>query len=299
MNEDLNRAATESASPATRELDKWSIIDALQALNDEDRHVPEAVAREIPRIAAAVEAAEKALRAGGRLIYFGAGTSGRLGVLDASEIPPTFGMTPGRVVGVIAGGDAALRNSIEGAEDDLAAGAEAVAKLDVGPEDVVIGITASGRTPYVLGAMRAAKRRGAVTVGLATNRPCALEAECDLLIAPQVGPEAIGGSTRMLSGTAQKLVLNMISTMTMVRLGKTYGNRMVDVRATNDKLRQRARRLVEEIAGVNTETATQLLEAASGEAKVAILMGRAGLDADAARRRLEECEGFLRQALGE
>jgi len=293
-----DRPATEAASPLTEGLDQLPILDALRALNAADRAVPECVAAVVPEVAAVVEAAVRSLRGGGRLIYVGAGTSGRLGVLDAAEIPPTFGLEPGRVVGVIAGGDAALRYSIEGAEDDPDAGAADLRALHVDDRDTVLGISASGSAPYVLGALGEAGERGAFIAGLTTNRPCALEAACRDLIAPLVGPEAIGGSTRMLSGTAQKLVLNMISTMTMVRLGKTYGNQMVDVRATNAKLLRRARRLVQELGRVDEETAERLLDEAEGEAKIAILMARAGLDAASARERLSACEGWLRRALG-
>ncbi|HTE18535.1 MAG TPA: N-acetylmuramic acid 6-phosphate etherase, partial [Armatimonadota bacterium] len=229
----LDELATEQPNPHTRDLDVLPVEEALLRLNDEDQRVPLAVRAEIPQIARAVELVERALRAGGRLIYVGAGTSGRLGCLDASEIPPTYGLDPGRVLAVIAGGDRALRRSIEGAEDDPAGGAAVVESLGVRERDVVCGIAASGRTPYVLGALDAARARGTATVGVTTNRPSEMDARVDVLIALDVGPEPVSGSTRMKSGTAQKLVLNMLTTLAMVRIGKTYGNLMVDLRPTN------------------------------------------------------------------
>lgn len=293
----LDQLITEQANPKTTDLDALTLEEALLRLNDEDRKVPLAVRAEIPNIARGVELIERALRRGGRLIYVGAGTSGRLGCLDASEIPPTYGVDPGRVVAVIAGGEAALRHSIEGAEDSREDGALAIARLDVHARDVVCGIAASGRTPYVLGALAEARRRGAATLGVSTNRPCDMEPLVDVLIAPIVGPEPISGSTRMKSGTAQKLVLNMLSTMAMVRIGKTYGNLMVDLRPTSEKLVRRAKRLIRLVAGVDAATAERLYEESGGETKVAIVMGRLGVDASAARKRLEAAGGILRLAL--
>ena len=293
----LDRLATEQANPRTADLDRLSIEDALTVLNEEDRTVPAAVGKEIPQIARAVELAERALRAGGRLIYVGAGSSGRLGVLDAAEIPPTYGMEPDRVIGVIAGGETAIRKSIEGAEDSPARGAEDVIALGVGENDVVCGIAASGRTPYVLGALAEARRRGAATVGITTNSPAEMDECVDVLIAPRVGSEPISGSTRMKSGTAQKLVLNMLSTMAMVRIGKTFGNLMVDLRATNAKLVRRAVRLIQTAAGVEEEHAHRLFDASGGDTKLAILMGLTGEDAESARRRLDEAGGVLRRAI--
>lgn len=293
----LDQLATEQANPHTADLDVLPIEEALQRLNDEDQGVPLAVRAEIPRIARAVERIEQAMRGGGRLIYVGAGTSGRLGCLDASEIPPTFGMDPERVVGLIAGGDGALRRSVEGAEDRPESGAEEIAALDVCEKDVVCGIAASGRTPYVLGALEEARRRGAATLGVTTNRPSEMEGRVDVLIAPVVGPEPISGSTRMKSGTAQKLVLNMLTTMAMVRIGKTYGNLMVDLRATNEKLVRRAKRLVRLATGVDGETAARLFSESGGDTKRAILMGLAGLDRETARAQLAAAGGVLRRAL--
>ncbi len=295
----LERLQTEQINAHTADLDILPLEGALSRLNDEDRGVPVAVRAEIPAIARAVECVVAAFCAGGRLIYVGAGTSGRLGCLDASEIPPTSGMAPDRVVGLIAGGDTALRRSIEGAEDDPAAGAAAMHEARVEARDVVCGIAASGRTPYVLGALDEARGIGARTLGITTNQPSEFEGRVDVLIAPLVGPEPVSGSTRMKSGTAQKLVLNMLTTMAMVRLGKTYGNLMVDVRATNEKLVRRAHRLICLVTGVEAGEAARLFHAAGGETKLAILMGLTGLDSDTARTRLESANGVLRNAIGE
>jgi N-acetylmuramic acid 6-phosphate etherase len=293
----LDGLTTEQANPHTAELDLLPLEEALRRLNDEDQRVAHAVRAEIPQIARAVERVEAALRAGGRLVYVGAGTSGRLGCLDASEIPPTYGMPFDRVIGVIAGGDAALRRSIEGAEDSPSAGAAAMAELRIGPDDVVCGIAASGRTPYVLGAMEEARRRGAATLGVTTNRPSEMERYADVLIAPVVGPEPVSGSTRMKSGTAQKLVLNMLSTMAMVRIGKTYGNLMVDLHATNEKLVHRAHRLIRLVTELDEAEAERLFAASGGDTKLAILMGLTGLDREAARSRLDAAGGVLRKAV--
>lgn len=293
----LDDLTTEQANPETRDLDILPVEEALRRLNDQDCQVPLAVREVIPQIARAVELTEAALRAGGRLIYAGAGTSGRLGCLDASEIPPTFGMDPGRVVAVIAGGDAALRRSIEGAEDSPADGAAVIEALAVRENDVVCGIAASGRTPYVLGALEEARRRGAATVGVTTNRPSEMDACVDVLIAPTVGPEPVSGSTRMKSGTAQKLVLNMLTTMAMVRIGKTYGNLMVDLRATNEKLVRRAKRLIRMVTECGEAEAERLYAESGGDTKLAILMGLSGLDRESAGARLESAGGVLRRAL--
>lgn len=293
----LDDLTTEQLNPHTADLDILPLEAALLRLNDEDARVPAAVRKLIPQVARAVELAERALRSGGRLVYVGAGTSGRLGCLDASEIPPTYGLEPGRVLAVIAGGDRALRHSIEGAEDIPADGAAAMAAVEIGPRDVVCGIAASGRTPYVLGALAEARRRGAATIGITTNRPSEMAGAVDVLIDPVVGPEPVSGSTRMKSGTAQKLVMNMLTTMTMVRIGKTLGNLMVDLRATNEKLRRRAVRLIRHVTGVEEAEAERLFAASEGDTKLAILMGMTGLDAPAARERLEEAGGVIRRAI--
>lgn len=297
MEPSLDLLTTEQANPRTANLDVLSLEEALFLLNDEDQDVARAVREEVPRVARAVEMVEHALRSGGRLIYVGAGTSGRLGCLDASEIPPTFGMEHDRVVAVIAGGDEALRRSIEGAEDDPASGAAAMDALRVEKRDVVCGIAASGRTPFVLGALGEGRIRGAGTIGITTNSPSEMERLVDVLIAPVVGPEPVGGSTRMKSGTAQKLVLNMLTTMAMVRLGKTYGNLMVDLRATNEKLVRRAKRLIMVVTGQNEVGAEQLFEQSGRDTKLAIMMGLTGLDVVSARARLEAAGGVLRKAL--
>lgn len=293
--ENLDRLATEQSNPRTVEIDILPTVDALMLLNDEDRDVPEAVRRVIPAIGRAVDRVVEAMREGGRLVYVGAGTSGRLGCLDASEIPPTYGMDPGRVVGLIAGGDGALRRSIEGAEDSRDLGAEDLRALNLTPADVVCGVAASGRTPYVLGALEYARSIGAATLGLTTNSPSEMDDAVDILMAPVVGPEPISGSTRMKSGTAQKLVLNMLSSMVMVRLGKTYGNLMVDVRPTNAKLVHRAHRLIGAVTGVDAAEAERLLIASGNEVKLAILMGLTGLDRDTSLARLSRAEGVLRR----
>ena len=240
----IQNRTTESRNPATANIDTVSTLEMVRLINAEDAKVAPAVATQLPHIAEAIDRIAARMREGGRLIYVGAGTSGRLGVLDASECPPTFNTAPKQVVGLIAGGNIALTTAVEGAEDDREAGARAIAALNVAAKDNVVGIASSGSTPYVLGALAEARRRGALTISLACNSPAPVEALADVIIAPIVGPEVLTGSTRLKAGTAQKMVLNMLSTGVMIRLGKTYGNLMVDVRATNAKLRQRARRIV-------------------------------------------------------
>jgi N-acetylmuramic acid 6-phosphate etherase len=266
-------------------------------MNQEDKRVAEAVERELPAISEAIDGAVERMRRGGRLIYAGAGTSGRLAVLDAAECPPTFSSPPELVVGLIAGGEPALTRAVEGAEDSREAGRDDVARLDCGRHDTVVGVAASGRTPYVLGAMEEAKRRGALVIGLACNRPSPVGDLADVSIAPLVGPEVLTGSTRLKAGTAQKMVLNMLSTGVMVRLGKAFSNLMVDVQATNAKLRGRARRIVAEACEVDETQAAQLLEAAGGEVKVAIVSGLIGVRPDEARMRLKDADGVVRKAL--
>jgi N-acetylmuramic acid 6-phosphate etherase len=289
---------TEQRNPRTEALDQLSLLELVQVMNDEDRRVPEAVGRVLPQIAQAVEGIAERLRRGGRLLYFGAGTSGRLGILDAVECLPTFNTPPEQVRGFIAGGPAALTRPVEGAEDDAEAGAADVRAAAVSAQDAVVGLTASGRTPYVLGAVRAARERGAFTAGVVCSVPSPLEPFVDVLIAPLVGPEIIAGSTRLKAGTAQKLVLNMLSTATMVQLGKVYGNLMVDVRATNAKLRDRAVRIVMAAAGADRATAEAALARAGGECKVAIVMLLAGVDRAEAEWRLAHSGGRVRHAVG-
>ena len=294
----LERLLTERPNPASERIDQVSSEELLRIINAEDRRAPEAVAREIPRLAEALDAVWSRYRAGGRLFYIGAGTSGRLGALDAAEIPPTFGEKPERVVAIIAGGPAALTRAVEGAEDSPEQGARDLADQDLKPADAVVGLAASGRTPYVLGALDYARSRGALTIGVTTNPEGEIIRRCDLAIAPDVGPEIIAGSTRMKSGTAQKLVLNMLSTGLMIKMGYVLGNRMIHVQPTNEKLRHRARRLVAEIAGVDDETAAAALTACGGVAR-AILAARFSLSPAEAAARLERHEGVLRRALQE
>lgn len=297
---DENLPTTELVNSHTDGLDRFSTLEMLTRINDEDATVAQAVRQKLPEIARAVDAIAEGFRSGGRLIYVGAGTSGRLGVLDASECLPTFGVTPEQVFGIIAGGERALTRAIEGAEDDRDAGQAAIDGADVGPRDVVVGISASGGAPYVRGAVARAKERGAVTVGVANSHNSPLSGDVDIAIEAVTGPEVIAGSTRLKAGTAQKLILNLLSTGAMVRWGKTYGNRMVDVQATNAKLVKRARRLVREIGQVGTdEAADRLLDGADRSVKVAIVMARRHVDAGSARVILRDAGGFLSRALGE
>ncbi|MBI5650762.1 MAG: N-acetylmuramic acid 6-phosphate etherase [Chloroflexi bacterium] len=289
---------TEAHNPATAEIDTLSTLEMLRRINAEDQRVAHAVAVELPHIAQAVDAIAERMRAGGRLIYIGAGTSGRLGVLDASEMPPTFSTRPDQVIAIIAGGNAAITRSIEGAEDDAEQGKLDLANLNVSARDSVVGLAASGRTPYVIGALIEAHARGALTISVACNRPAPIQDVAQINIAPLVGPEVIAGSTRMKSGTAQKLVLNKLSTGVMIRLGKTFGNLMVDVQATNVKLRDRARRIVATAARIAEDEAEQLLARADGEVKTAIVIALARVSADDARRRLRAAGGSVRGALG-
>jgi N-acetylmuramic acid 6-phosphate etherase len=289
---------TEARNPATAAIDTFSSLKIVMLINDEDAKVAQAVCQELPQVARAVDVIVERLQQGGRLFYFGAGTSGRLGVLDASEMPPTFSVSPDLVQGIIAGGDAALRRSAEAVEDDPQAGAQAVREAGVGERDVVVGISASGGAPWVLGAVTEAQQRGAATVGLTCNPDSPLAQQVEVAIAPVVGPEVIAGSSRMKAGTAQKTVLNMLSTATMIRLGKVYGNLMVDVQPTNAKLRRRAVRILQQAASVDEASARRALEATGYEVKSALVILLADVDADKARQRLNETEGFVRQAVG-
>lgn len=288
-------------NPRTADIDTLETREILARLHAEDRRAVGAVGEVLDTVASAVERVVAAFRAGGRLIYVGAGTSGRLGVLDAAEIPPTFGTDPNLVQGVIAGGHEALVRSREGAEDDPEAGRAGIADRGVSGIDVVVGIAAGSTTPYVIAAVREARRRGATTVLLTCVSPenAPLAEEVDVVIAPRTGPEPITGSTRMKAGTATKLVLNMITTAAMVRLGKTYGNLMVDLRVTSAKLEDRGRRIVRDLLRVSYERAGELLEAADGQVKVALVMERCGVERAEAERRLERAGGFLREAWGE
>ncbi|MDN4613711.1 N-acetylmuramic acid 6-phosphate etherase [Leifsonia sp. F6_8S_P_1B] len=297
LRDELGGLATEAVSERTRDLDMLSVEQLVAAMTAADAEVPAAVERESAAIVVAATGIAERLARGGRLLYFGAGTAGRLGVLDASEIPPTFGAPPELVVGVIAGGDTALRSAVEDAEDDEEAGRGAVRDLQVGPDDAVVGISASGRTPYVLGVVAEARAAGAFTVGLACNAASPLAAAAEAGIEVVVGPEVLTGSTRLKAGTAQKMVLNMLSTIAMVRLGKVYGNLMVDLRATNAKLRARSERTVMLATGADPGTAAAALDAAGGRMKAAILMSETTLDVDAAVALLAAHGGRLREAV--
>ena len=289
--------ATEQPNPASQDIDRRGALDIVRIMNDEDARVAGAVARELPQIAAAVEAIAARLRAGGRLIYMGAGTSGRLGALDAVECPPTFNTAPEMIVACVAGGSFALTEATEEAEDSATLGAEDAQRLGIMARDAVVGISASGQTPYVLAALAHARAQQALTVGLACNQHSALAGQVDIMIAPVVGPEVIAGSTRLKAGTAQKMVLNMLSTGAMILLGKTYGNLMVDVRATNRKLARRALEMVRHATGLDDAAAQELLERCDGEVKTAILVGRAQLSPPAARARLAAHGNVLSAAL--
>lgn len=293
----LGALISESRNPATMELDKLSTLAMLTCINDEDRKVPDAIRLVLPAVAQAVDLAADALKQGGRLIYLGAGTSGRLGVLDASECPPTFGVPHGMVIGLIAGGPGALLKAVEGAEDDIALGMRDLQDLQLTATDMVVGLAASGRTPYVIGALRYARELGCPTAAISCNPDSPIAQEAQVAISPVVGPEALTGSTRMKSGTAQKLVLNMLSTGAMIKLGKVYQNLMVDVKATNVKLVDRACRIVVEATGVSRAEAEHALRQTDFEVKPAILMLLKGVSAEQARQDLRQHHGYLRAAL--
>ncbi|MFJ9696957.1 N-acetylmuramic acid 6-phosphate etherase [Kitasatospora sp. NPDC101183] len=290
---------TEAVHPAWSGIDELPTLDLLRLMNAEDRTVPLAVAAELERIATVVDAVAARMATGGRLIYAGAGTAGRLGVLDASECPPTFGTDPALVVGLIAGGPSALTTAAEGAEDRADLAEADLAALHPTPADTVVAVSASGRTPYAVAAVRTARAAGALTVALTCTRGSALARAAELAVEVEVGPEVLAGSSRLKAGTAQKLVLNLLSTATMIRLGRTYGNLMVDLRATNAKLRDRAHRIVTEATGADDRTAHQALEATGGRAKDAVLMLLADVDAATAARLLAASEGRLRRALSQ
>lgn len=293
----LQQLVSEGRNPRTTDIDLMSSLDIVSAMNAEDRTVAEAVERTLPDVARAVDRIVGAFSAGGRLVYIGAGTSGRLGVLDASECPPTFGVPPTLVVGLIAGGREAVVSAVEGAEDRSEAGAADLEGIALTSKDVVVGIAVSGRTPYVIGALDYARAQGAATVALTCNPDSPIAQMADFSIAPVVGPEVISGSTRLKSGTAQKLVLNMLSTASMVRIGKTYGNLMVDMIASNAKLVARAARIVVEATGCTRPEAEAALARAGNHSKLAILMVLTGLEPDAARQTLEGAGGVLRRAI--
>lgn len=293
----LNQLITEQRNPNSMQLDSLSAQELVALINREDQQVALAVEKCLPQIASAVEKIVTAFERGGRLVYVGAGTSGRLGVLDASECPPTYGVKPEMVVGLIAGGDHALRHPIEGAEDNVQQGQADLEEIDFSARDVLVGIAASGRTPYVLGALNYAKQLGATTVSIASNPNSKMAEVADIAIETVVGPEVLTGSSRMKSGTAQKLVLNMLTTASMVLIGKCYQNLMVDVQASNEKLKARALKIVMEATECDNETAANVLAKANGQVKLAILMQLSGLDALEAQSLLDKSNGKLRQAL--
>lgn len=294
---DLDRLTTETRNPKTMELDTMSVEEFLRVMNEEDRRVPEAVAAAIPALAQAVELVAKGFRNGGRLVYLGAGTSGRLGVLDAVECPPTFGTPPEQVVGLIAGGERAFVKAVEGAEDSTELARQDLAEIGITSNDVVVGIAASGRTPYVIGGLDYARENGVPTVAIACNPGSEVSKHADVAVEVDNGPEVLTGSTRLKSGTSQKLMLNMLSTASMVQVGKVYGNLMVDVMPTNEKLVERAQRIIATATGCDAATAEKYYESADGNPKTAIVMILAEVDREEAIRRLEASGGFVRSAI--
>ncbi|MDX2650066.1 N-acetylmuramic acid 6-phosphate etherase [Streptomyces sp. PA03-1a] len=296
---DLSTLGTETRNERTAELDRMPVSELLSVMNAEDQTVALAVREALPEIGTAVEAITESLRRGGRLIYLGAGTSGRIGLLDAVECPPTFGTAPEQVVGLLSGGPGAFIVAVEGAEDEPARAIADLDEIGVGDRDTVVGLAASGRTPYVIGGLKHAATRGAVTVSVACNRDALVSRYADVPIEVPTGPEILTGSTRLKGGTAEKMVCNMLSTAAMVRLGKVYGNLMVDVRATNNKLVDRARRMVVQATGADPDIAAEALSAAGGHAKTAIVMLLTGATAEEAARRIEQAHGDTRTAAGQ
>jgi N-acetylmuramic acid 6-phosphate etherase len=293
----LKPSKTEQRNPRTRGLDRKSALEILRSLNREDAGVAVAVRRELPNIARAVDAVVKSFRNGGRLFYVGAGTSGRLAVLDAAECPPTFGTPPKMVQAIIAGGSRAVRGAVEGAEDSAKNGARDLARAGLRRGDAVVGLAASGSTPYVLGAMQFAKKRGAATIGVSSNQGSPLARTANIAISPDTGPEAIAGSTRLKAGTAQKMVLNLLSTASMVRLGRVYENWMIYVALTNQKLRQRGARILQEASGANVSNAERALRQSRHDLPVALVMLKTGANVRDAQRRLQQSGGNVRRAL--
>lgn len=295
----LQGLTSEGINARSERLDEMSALEIAQLMNSEDQTVAHAVEKVLPAVAKAIDAAHDALAKGGRIVYVGAGTSGRLGVLDASEIPPTFSAPASLFHAIIAGGQAAIFEAQEGIEDNRTQGVLDLDAAKVSDIDVVIGLAVSGRTPYVLAALEEAQKRNATTIGISCNPGSELEQQADIAITPEVGPEILSGSTRLKSGTAQKMVLNMISTGAMVRLGKCYQNRMVDLNITNEKLRARALNLVRELTEADKEAALHALVEANWNVKVAIVICKTGLDAAAASDLIQSAGGHLRQALNE
>jgi len=295
---EISALSTEQRNPKSMNIDSFSTADILKLINEEDKTVPDAVEKELPYIEQAVELIVKSLKEGGRLLYFGSGTSGRMGVIDAAECPPTFGTPFEMIQGFIAGGKEAMFRAQEGAEDLEENGIRDVLKIKVSKKDVVCGIAASKRTPYVLGSVKKAKEIGATTLFITSNPRDKFDIkEVDVAICPYVGPEVIMGSTRMKSGTAQKLVLNMLTTASMIRMGKVYENMMIDLQMTNKKLRERSKRIVMTITGVSYEEAEKYLKQSDGHVKTALVMIIAKLSFEEARRRLDKVDGFVRRAI--
>ncbi len=295
--EQLKTLTTEQRNAASMDIDSKNTIEVLRIINNEDKKVAFAVEQELPYIAQAVDIVVDAFKRGGRLFYAGAGTSGRIGVQDAAECPPTYGTDPGMIQGMLAGGRPAIFKAQEGAEDKEENGANDVAAHGINSKDVLCGIAASRRTPYVVGAVKKARELGAKTIFVTTNPRSQFDIEVDVAICPEVGPEVIMGSTRMKSGTAQKLVLNMITTTAMIKLGKVYENMMVDLQMTNKKLEERSKRIVMTITGVDYKTAEQILNEADGHVKTAVVMIRANVNTREARKRLDKADGFVRRAI--
>jgi N-acetylmuramic acid 6-phosphate etherase len=291
------KPVTEQPNPNTKDIDRRSTLEIVTLINDEDKNVAEAVSRVLNSIADAVDVIVERIRSGGRLIYIGTGTSGRLGVLDASECPPTFGVSPEKVLGIIAGGYDALHQAVEAAEDDPEQAARDLQANNVSSRDAVVGISASGNTPYTVGAIEYAKSIGAATIAVTCNPDSLMTTAAEVSIAPVVGPEVIAGSSRMKAGTAEKLILNMLSTATMIKLGFVYSNLMSNLRATNEKLRRRAREILAEETGISADEAASVFEKSGEDLRVALLMARAKLPADEARRLLESHSGSVRRAL--
>ena len=295
--DELAKLITEQRNQRSLDIDRLTTFEILHEINNQDKLVPLAVERELEYVARAVDIVVGSLKRGGRLIYVGAGTSGRLGIIDASECPPTFGTPHDMIVGLIAGGPPAMFRSQEGAEDNEDQAGADIDALDVTPVDTVCGIAASRRTPYVVAAVRRARVRGAKIIYITTNPRKEFDLDVDVAICPEVGPEVVMGSTRMKSGTAQKLILNMITTASMIKLGKIYENMMVDLQLTNKKLVERAKRILMITTGVERRAAEDLLKKTSGHVKTAIVMAKTGLSADDARKRLDENDGFVRSAI--
>lgn len=294
---DLSKLSTEQRNPNTLEIDRVSTLEMVRLINQEDQQVAQAVERVLPAIAQTIDLIAAQFKQGGRLFYIGAGTSGRLGILDASECPPTYGVDFGLVVGLIAGGDGAIRKAVEGAEDSPELGMNDLKAHDFTAQDVLVGLAASGRTPYVLGGLEYANSLGAHTVAVACSPNSEIGNVAEIAIEPLPGPEVITGSTRMKAGTAQKLVLNMLSTGAMIKIGKVYSNLMVDVQASNQKLIERCKRIVSEATGVDRSQAEALLELTHYDVKLAILIQRTGLDPKSAAQILQEAAGYLQRAV--